>query len=217
MQAFVHHPPLRKVPLEVQPPSFPHGFHPPRRCFSPPHPCLVGSSSMEAPVHSPLGCPLWGLFFLGLDTGPSLSLKFGPNTYFPGCVLGGGGGWGSRSRGEARPSPQGPGGRGWALTNLNSYSGPSLRLVLGAGQRGPKFYTPAGRGLSYQCWSQRATLWGSGGWGGERHRGRDIQKTGHGGEKQSQTQGKKEKRKRRREHKRDKEAKGVRTETQRQR
>lgn len=52
--------------------------------------------------------------------------------------------------------------RRWELTNLSSYSGPSLRLVLGAGQQGPKFYTPAGQGLSYQCWSQKATLWGVG-------------------------------------------------------
>lgn len=72
------------------------------------------------------------------------------------------GGQGRRGR-EARPSPQGPGGRGGELTNLSSYSGPSRRPVLEAGQQGPKFYTPAGQGLSYQCWSQRATLRGRGG------------------------------------------------------
>lgn len=59
---------------------------------------------METPVHSPLSCPLWGFFFffLGLVTGPSLSLKFGPNMYFPGCVLGCRGRRGDRSGREAR-------------------------------------------------------------------------------------------------------------------
>lgn len=135
---------------------------------------------METPVHSPEASPLGPLLLGPGYCAQLLSVTWAQWMFFWVRV----GGQGRRG-GEARPSPQGPGGRGGALTNLSSYSGPSLRLVLGAGQQGPKFYTPAGQGLSYQCWSQRATLWGA---GQGRHQGRDIQRRGHRVGRQRQTE-----------------------------
>lgn len=119
---------------------------------------LHGDPRSQGPRLSPLG-PL----LLGASHWAQLfSVNWTPWVLLWVCV----GGPGKRG-GKARPSAQGPGGRAGELTNLSSYSGPSLRLVLGAGQQGPKFYTPAGQGLSYQCWSQRATLRGGEGGAGE--------------------------------------------------
>lgn len=173
-------------PSELQPPSFP--LQPqPTWIFLHGDPCLQPSRlSPPGPLH------------LGPGHRAQLFSAIWSQWVF---LWVGAGGQGKRGR-EARPSPQGPGVHGGELTNLSSYSGPSRRPVLGAGQQGPKFYTPAGQGLSYQCWSQRATL---------RGRGRETPGQGHpedgpqSAETEADRTARRQKREREKEDKRDRE------------
>lgn len=116
-----------------RPPSTPQrsSLLPSHYSLSPP-----GSSSMETPVYSPLGYRPGASSPWAWPPGLSFLCNLGPMGVSPDRCWGAG-----QESGEARPSPQGPGGRGGGATNLSSYSGPSRRPVLGAGQQGPKFYT----------------------------------------------------------------------------
>lgn len=90
------------------------------------------------------------------------------HTYTPQDTAPGGGG----TRGGGGHPPASP-----ALTNPSSYSGPRRRPRRAPSRRVGGFCRPTGRGLSYQCWSQRAALRGGRG-GARRRRGGEKEKKG---------------------------------------